>query len=403
MAAWGNSSGWLLKGLAAAGLVLAAVPAYQLSALAALRVSDPEAAYRLQPYDAVAASTALASGLSEGAELELDPGNLRMALRNLPLSPDLIAMQGLLLDAEGKPEEALGAMRLANQVSRRSAPANLWLIEAASATGDLSRAVVHYHAALAVHTELEKPLLPILAAGITFPEVRTVLRPYLTQPTRWTGAFLDEASRQAAVADVAALLDPLPKALLAEDYRARLAAIMHRLAVEQGRETAAGMARQIIPGFAPQTLNKLGLSSETRDERLGALAWSITGNERIAVDLGGDQVLEVTAQPLSRGQVATRDLLVEGGRSYVLAQRVALRNDAAKVGLRWSAACVSKEGVTPFWSQHVPVSRETVRYRSVVKVPDGCKVARLSFHVVGPDGQLPAIVLVRELELAPQP
>ena len=61
------------------------------------------------------------------------------------------------------------------------------------------------------------------------------LQPYLAQPTRWTGALLDEANKQAAPADLAALLDPLPKALLAEDYRARLGAIMHRLAVEQGR------------------------------------------------------------------------------------------------------------------------------------------------------------------------
>ncbi len=403
MPAWGTSSGWLLKGLAAAGLALAALPAYHLSALAALRVNDPEAAYRLQPGDALAASTVLASRLAEGAELELDPGDLRVALRNRPLSADLIAMQGLLLDGEGKPEQALDVMRLASRVSRRSAPANLWLIEAASASGDVPGAVAHYHAALAVHPELEKPLLPILAAGIAFPEVRAALQPYLAQPTRWTGAFLDEASKQAAPADLAALLDPLPKALLAEDYRARLGAILHRLAVEQGEQAAAGMAQQIIPGFASATLSKLGLSAETRDERLGALAWSLKGNERIAVDLGADQVLEVTAQPLSRGQVAARDLLVEGGRSYVLAQRVALGSDAGRVGLRWSAACVSKQGVTPFWDQQVPVSREAVRYRSVVEVPSVCTVARFALHVAGPDGQLPATVSVGELDLMREP
>jgi hypothetical protein len=403
MPAWGSSIGWPLRGLVAAVLVLTAVPAYQLPAFAALQVNDPEAAYRLQPGDVLAAGTVLASRLAEGAELQLDPGDLRMALLNRPLSADLIAMQGLLLDTEGKLQQAQGAMQLASQVSRRSAPANLWLIETALAAGDVSRAVVHYHAALAVHTKLEKPLLSILSAGITFPEVRTALQPYLKQPTRWTGAFLDEVSRQPDVADVAALLDPLPKALLAEDYRARLAAIMHRLAVERAGGAAARMARQVIPGFAPQSLSKLELSAETRDKRLGALAWSFRGNERIAVNVGADQVLEVTAQPLSRGEVASRDLLVEGGRSYVLAQRVALGSDAGKVGLRWSAACVSKQGIAPFWEQLVPASREAVRYRSVVKVPNGCTVARFTVHVVGPDGQLAAIVSVGELALELQP
>lgn len=403
MPAWGTSSGWLLKGLAAAGLVLAAVPATNLSALAALRVNDPEAAYQVHPGDAVAASAVLSARLAEGAELELDPAALRTALRMRPLSGDLLATQGLLLDASGQPQQALEAMRLASRISRRTAPANLWLIEAASASGDVPGAVAHYHAALAVHPELEKPLLPILAAGIAFPEVRAALRPYLAQPARWTGALLDEASKQAAPADLAALLSPLPKALLEEGYQARLAAILHRLAVEQGGEAAARLAAQIIPGFAPETLRKLSLSAETRDARLGALAWNLKGNERIAVDVRGDQVLEVTAQPLSRGQVAVRDLLVDGGLRYNLTQRVAMGSDAGKVGLRWSAACVSRGGAQVFWDQQVPVSGEPVRYRSGFSVPSGCTAVRLALHVVGPDGQLPASLSIGELDLARGP
>lgn len=398
-----GTSGWLLRGVAAAGLALAAVPAYHLSALAALRVRDPEAALRQQPGDALAAGAVLASRLAEGAEPELELAHLRTALRNRPLSADLIAMQGLLLDAQGKPQPALEAMRLASRVSRRSAPANLWLIEAASAAGDVRAAVRHYHAALAVHPELEKPLLPILAQGIAYPEVREALKPYLAQLSRWTGAFLDEASRTGNPADFAALLQPLPAGLLAEDYRPRLAAILHRLAVEQGGEAAAKFAGQIIPGFMPGTLTRLGLSPETRDPRLGSLAWNLQGNDRIVVDVRDGQVLELTAQPLSRGPVAARDMLVQGGQSYVLTQRVSFGSEAAKAGLRWSAVCVGKDGAKPFWDQQVPASREPVRYRSVVKVPSGCTVLRLTLHVAGPDGQLPATVLLGEMDLTPQP
>lgn len=403
MAAAGTSIGWLLKGVAAAGLALAAVPAYHLSALAALRVSDPEAALRQQPGDALAARAVLASRLSEGAELELEPANLRTALQNRPLAADLIAMQGLLLDAQGKPELALKAVRLANRVSQRSAPANLWLIEAASAAGDVRAAVRHYHAALAVHPELEKPLLPILAQGIAYPEVRAALKPYLAQPSRWIGAFLDEASRTANPSDLAALLQPLPAGLLAEDYQPRLAAILHRLAVEQGGEAATRFAGKIIPGFVPGTLTRLGLSPETRDPRLGRMAWNLQGSDRIVVDVRDGQMLEVTAQPLSRGPVAVRDLLVQGGQSYIFTQQVSFGSKAAKAGLRWSAACVGKEAAKQFWDQQVPASEEPVRYRSVVNVPSGCTVMRLTLHVAGPDGQLPATISLGELDLAQQP
>lgn len=401
-AAPGTSIGSLLKGLAAVGLALAAVAAYRLSTLAALRVSDPEVALRQQPVDALAARAVLGSRLVEGAEPEIEPAHLQIALRNQPLAADLLAMQGLLLDEQGKPEPALKAVRLANRVSRRSAPANLRLIEAASASGDVPAAVQHYHAALAVHPELEKPLLRILAQGIAYPEVREALNPYLAQPSRWTGAFLDEASPTTNAADLAALLQPLPKGLLAEDYQARLAAILHRLAVEQGGEAAARFAVQIIPGFVPGTLSKLGLSPQTRDPRLGPLGWNLQGSDRIVVNVREGQVLELTAQPLSRGPVAVRDVLVQGGRNYVITQRVTFGSEAAKAGLRWSAACVGKEGAKPFWDQQVPASQEPVRYRSVVKVPSGCTVMRLTLHVAGPDGQLRATISLGELDLAQQ-
>jgi hypothetical protein len=382
---------------------LAAVPAYHLSALAALRVRDPEAAVRQQPGDGLAARAVLANRLAEGAEPELEPAHLRTALRNRPLAADLIAMHGLLLDAQGKPQPALETMRLANRVSRRSAPANLWLIEAASASGNVPAAVRHYHAALAVHPELEKLLLPILAQGIAYSEVREALKPYLAQPSRWTGAFLDEASRTGNPADLAALLQPLPAGLLSEDYQPRLAAILHRLAVEQGGEAAARFAGQIVPGFVPGTLTRLGFSPETRDPRLGSLAWNLQGSDRIVVDVREGQMLEATAQPLSRGPVAVRDMLVQGGQSYVLRQRVSFGSEAAKAGLRWSAECVGKEAAKPIWNQQVPASQEPVRYRSVVKVPSDCSVMRLTLHLVGPDGQLPATISLGELDLAQQP
>lgn len=398
MSAFGTSVGWLLKGVATASLALAADPVYRLSALATLRVTDPEAALRQQSGDGLVAPAVKTNRL-----VEAEPANLRASLRDRPLAADLIAVQGLLLDVQGEPERALEAMRLADRVSRRSAAATLWLIEVASASGDVRTAVRHYHDALAVHPELEKQLLPILVQGIAYPEVREVLRPFLAQPTRWTSAFLDEASRTSNPADLAALLESLPQALLAEEYQARMATTLHRLALEQGGEATARFAGQIIPGFAPGTLSELGLSTETLDPRLGSLAWNLRGSDRIAVDVREGQVLELTAQPLSRGPVAVRDVLVQGGQNYVFTQRVTFGSAAAEARLQWSAACVGKETAKPFWDQQVPASREPVRYRSVFKVPSGCTVMRLTLHVAGPDGQLPATVTLGELDLAPGP
>lgn len=401
MGATGKAFGFGLRAVAALGLAALAVPAFQYSHLAYLRANDPAGAYPLYPHDAVAAAGALRARLAENPAFQPGPddlANLRAALVARPLSPEVLALQGLSRDAAGQQREGLALLRTADRVSRRSALASLALIEAAANSGDVGAAVRYYHAALSVHPDLHPSLLPILAAGLAYPEVRAAVKPYLARPAPWTGPFLAAAASDAGAADLQALLQPLPPSLLDEAYKAQLAAILHRLALERGSAAAGAFAGQIIPGFKSSTLSDLALSLASNDPRLGALGWNFSTSEGVAAELGQDQVLTVTAQPLARGPAAARDLLVAGG-GYVFTQRVAFGAETVKPSLRWTASCVAagKGAAAPFWDQRIPSSAAATRYRTPVTVPAECELVRFTLLVVGPDGQMPATVSISEL------
>ena len=404
----GTSLGFALRTAAALGLAALAVPAFRYSHLAYLRSNDPAAAYRANPHDALAVAGAIGARLASDPAFKPAPRdveNLRMALIARPLSPDVLALRGVARDAAGQPRESLTLLHAADRVSRRSALANLALIEAAANSGDVSAAVRYYHAALSVHPDLRPSLLPILAAALTYPEIRVALKPYLARPAPWSAEFLGTAARDAGAAELEALLQPVPQTLLDEDYRPGLAAILRRIALEHGSTVAVRFAAQLVPGFVPATLSDLALSPATSDARLGALAWNFQSGEGIAAELGHDRVLTVTAQPLARGYAAVRDLLVEGGARYDFTQHVAFGTEAAKPGLRWTATCQlpGQGAAAPFWDQRVPASNAPTRYRTPVTVPDGCSLVRFTLELVGPDGQLPATVAVSELGFTRQP
>lgn len=400
----GTSGGLALKALCAVCLAGLALPAYRAAELAHLRVNDAAAAYRIQPHDARALSKVLAARLATDPSLRMgtqDRANLRAALIARPLSPELLALAAVSRGGEGQEQAAQDLMEAASKASRRSASASLWLIEAASISGDIPAALKHYHAALSVHTDLQPTLLPVLARAATYAEVRSALRPYLARPAPWAGALVDAALVHTRAGDLAALLTPLPPALQSIEYRARLGHVLERLAIETSEKAVSRFASAVVPGFKPATLSTLAVSEQAIDPRLGRLAWSFPVSEGLVVEAAGDGTLQVTAQPLARGPAAVRDLVVTGGARYFLAQRVAFGPEAIKPGLTWYGACVGRAGAEPaFWEQRVPGRDGATTYRSVFSVPEDCRVVRFTLSILGPDGQAAAVVHLNNFELS---
>lgn len=395
-----KQSGGRFGGLAArAMLTLAAVgsavPAYRYCEVATLRANVP--------HDAKALANALGSRFDSNPEFKpskLDFEDIRSALVRQPLEPKLLGILGLAYEASGDAKRAAETMRVADRASRRDVVSQLYQIESASASGDVQTTLRHYNVALLTHPELNAALLPILSSAIAYPEIRTALRPYLQAGAEWVPAFLTVAAEKGSVADLQALLLPLPKALLSEEYATILAHVLHRIAVEGARSDALRFASAVVPGVPPGSFSNLRPDGVAPDRRLGLFAWTFPLNEGIQVQLGDDKSLQISVDPLRRGTVAVRDFLLEAGSKYELLQRLEYGSGAGRINARWSADCITPTGTTPFWEQRLPISTVAAGYRSEWVVPQGCRVVRLALFAQGPDGQMPATLALSGLLLS---
>lgn len=402
-----KQSGAWVGGLAArAMLALAAVgcavPAYRYAEVAALRTNAPLDASRVAPHDAEALAKALGSRFDSNPEFKpsaRDLTDIRAALVGQPLEPKLLGILGLAYDASGDPKRAAETMRVAYRASRRDVVSQLYLIESASASGDVQATLRHYNVALLTHPELNAALLPILSSAIAYPEIRTALRPYLQAGVEWVPAFLTVAAEKESVTDLQALLLPVPKVLLFEEYAPILATVLHRIALEEDRASALRFAVAAIPELSSASLSNMSLDAVTLDKRLGLFAWTFPPNDGFQVEVGEGKSLQIKVNPLGRGTVAVRDFLLEAGSEYQLVQRVEFGSGSGRISARWSADCIAPAGPLRFWDQRLPTSGGQGVYRSNFAVPKDCKVVRMTLFAEGPDGQMPSTLTIDELLL----
>lgn len=395
--------GLAVRAMFALAAVGCAVPAYRYAEVATLRANAPLDASRIAPHDAKALANALGSRFDSNSEFKpsaRDLADIRAALVGQPLEPKLLGILGLAYEVSGDPKRAAETMRVAYRASRRDVVSQLYLIESASASGDVQATLRHYNVALLTHPELNAALLPILSSAIAYPEIRTALRPYLQAGAEWVLAFLTVAAEKGSVTDLQALLSPLPTALLSEEYAPILAHILHRIAVECDRKDALRFASGAIPGFSATVLTNLSADPATLDKRLGLFAWTFPPNDGIRAEVSNHGSLQISADPLARGALATRDLLLEAGAKYQLLQQVEYGSGSARIDARWSADCVTPSGIMRFWEQRLPPSGAVITYHSELVVPQDCKLVRMTFFVEGPDGQMPATLTLAGLLLS---
>lgn len=399
--------GLAVRAMLALAAVGCAVPAYRYAEVATLRANAPLDASRIAPRDAKALANALGSRFDSNPEFKpskRDIADIRAALVGQPLEPKLLGILGLAYEASGDSKRAAETMRVAYRASRRDVVSQLYLIESASASGDVQATLRHYNVALLTHPELRETLLPILAAAITFPEVRSAILPYLKSRVDWSGAFLSVASEKSSISDLKSFLPQVKEVASDPLYYASLSKVLRRTALEGSSEDLAYLANYLVPGFRFEVLSDFGVNSRTTDQRLGTLAWNFPAVENITLEQDDDQAITINADPLARGVVAVREILVEGGRAYQLNQNVSLKTEESRPTLRWIAACAhSNADPVPFWDQ-VQVNMDNGSApKNTFTVPADCKLIRMSLVIEGPDGQVPASVTLGKLALAKLP
>jgi hypothetical protein len=343
--------------------------------------------------------------VAEGDALELgdaDTAAIRETLRERPLNAQALAIIGLgAISASGSDQAGSRLMALADKVSRREPLSQVWLIEAASTSGDVREAIRHYNAALSVKPELSPSLFPVLTNALDFAEVRGALRPLILRGAPWLPSFVTSASTSANLDSLLALVLPVSEKLKDGAYGQANATIIYRLAAEGRQADAINYAKSVMQGFSEFEFAKFGVTGFTQDERLGNLSWRLTDGETITASADATGEVSADIQPAAQGPIMARDVMVAAGRQYEFMQDVQRNSGPPLASLRWQATCPAVYGGKIIWSQIVPTDERTMKYKSAFFVPSNCHVLRAELLVVGPDGQLPSSIKVSGLSLAP--
>lgn len=342
-------------------------------------------------------------GEGEAAEINAtDAAAIRASLIERPLNAKAIAVTGLSrIGTFGSDQAANPFMALADRVSRRDPISQVWMIEAASAAGDVPEAIRHYNAALSVKPELGAVLFPVLTGALGFGEVRNALKAPLKAGAPWMSSFIATAAASGDLDGVLALAASAPERMKAPEYQQANAAILYRLVASGRLADAQKLGRQVVPGLPDSAFTDFAITTTTRDDRLGNMAWRLTDNEGISTVAEEEGAVTAELQPLARGAILAREISVTGGQQYEFRQTVARTSGPAPSSLRWQATCPAVEGAPVVWSQLLPTEERPIQYKSAFHVPVECHILKMELVTIGPEGQLPSFVRVINLFMRP--
>ena len=300
-------------GLALACLALAAGVALKGAAVH-LAAADPNAAAPLAPYDARAAVAAAQAQVAKGAVASPEVRRLvAQALARDTTLTSAIEIRALQAEAEHDPAREARLFALSSEISRRSLPTRLWLIQRSVERGDVARALDDFDIALRTSSAAPDVLFPVLARAASDPALAEPIARVLDRPQDWRLVFLHYAITEAhAGPGVAAVL------MRMRDRRAILdGRVDEALIGELVSEHAFGLARQVRLAFGPPPDGTLVADPRFADPRQRyPFGWNLVdggtaGAHRARVD--GRPGLEYQASPGAGGAVATQILTLPAG------------------------------------------------------------------------------------------
>jgi hypothetical protein len=363
-----------------------------VSGASLLRSQFPEAALKLQPWDA-RASAAAAEQILTATQGRVTPEAARragdLARQALARDPTVVEAWRTLAIISTRPGQAEALFHFASSLSRRDVPTQLWLIEDAVRRNDIPGALSHYDAALRSSLSSQQILIPILinATGERniVPPLAALLR---TQPP-WRKAFLDGLVAGAPNPDnLVQLLAMLGRPASPEEQQLMGRAFDHL--VEQNAFGPALRLYGMLAGRAPAD-QLLRNGSFDHPNVYPPLDWQLADGSNINVEQrpgqgpGEGQSLYVHASTDARGQAA-RQLIFLAPGSYALSALSGRTDLPGPEGLSWQISCASAPNSQLLDQPAVPAGPAARTIRGEFRVPpSGCAAQWLTLQIVAGD------------------
>lgn len=327
-----------------------------------------------------------------------DRAILLEGLRRDPLSKVVLRAFGISAMLAKREDRARVYMELAQRVSRRDAPTQIWMISDKARGGDLPGTIAHYDKALSISPSASNALFPSLTEALAYPEIDPQLAPYLRDGRSWADAFVLYATtyvdRAADLGRVLYAATPLPPS---REREVILRQVVGRYASQGDIRGARTFAARMM-GAEPAVFDNFALTDETSSERFVPLTWSVPGSGTIVAALTEEGGVEVVAAPDTSGPILTRALYLSPG-PYRLEHAVAYPEEGEPVSLEWRALCLRGETGKVFWSQTVPALAQDSRYSMDMRVPANCSGVRFTLSVRDTDRTSQAYIVVSDFSL----
>lgn len=337
--------------------------------------------------------------LTNEVEDQIKHTDVQLQLVKRPLSAELLEIYGLSLEEKGKRDAALTAMRLANQTSRRAILSSLWLIEAASVSGDVQSAIRYYSTTLAVNEDLQSKLIPVLVTAIIHPEVRKALQPFIASRRIWTIKFLHEAAAKSTVSDLELLISPVLDEIRGDEYRDVLSSVLDRIARDTGADAAEKFAIKIFPGLEYKTLHSLQMTEQSTDPRIGQFAWKLHPDVGIEAIISDQGEIQIDVSPFAKSMVATKNIIVPPGSSMTLRRKIIFSPNYPAASVIWKARCLKKTPQPEFWAlKESDQGRGNIRLADI-NIPSDCEIIKFEVHAEGPESQMASQLKINSLDI----
>lgn len=388
----------ILAGLAGA-IIAVFVGAFSLGSYYATK--SPFVALRFDSGNGVAAGKAIA--LLQAASPETyrmsttDKAVLLNGLERDPLSKVALRVFGTAEAIVEHEDAARDYMTLAERVSRRDTPTQIWMILDKASHRNLPGTIAHYDKALSISSAASSLLYDSLTKALAFPEIDPQLAPYLHKGRSWTDGFVLYATQNIEnVADLGRILAaaaPLPPSSQRD-------VILRQVLEKYGKQGDIAGARTFAISMMhakASVLDNFALNEQTTNEGFAPLTWTIPADGMMAVAFAGEDV-EAIAPPDTSGGLLTRTMSIEPGR-YRLQHAVNYPEGGEPLSLAWRATCMTGTNGKDFWSQTIPPLERNSRYSMDMSVPRNCTGIRFDLSVKDVERSERSYLTVGELSL----
>jgi hypothetical protein len=349
----------------AAGALLAIAVFIPSSLAERAAVDRPLLASRIAPWNATAAANAAAS--FKNPRNEQSRALVRRALARDLTQISAIELRALDLAASGKSARARTLFSLSNQLSRRSLPTRLWLIQDAVDRGNVADALKNFDIALRTNTDAQPILFPILTRASADPTLTAKLAALLDRPSNWRQMFFEwtfanEGDARDVANVVARMKDTTFVTANGDDQR-----LIERLATAR----QFSQARSLYDAFHRSAGCGAVADPYFRDpDARYPFGWGLVNNGSLGAERtlsGSSTALSYRAAPANSGQVAAQLLTLAPGR-YVLGTLTASRGTGSAP--YWSISCGENIGDALVRLNQPMVAGS--RAQAVFTVPAGC-------------------------------